>query len=163
MNHMATKLGALLGVPSRGLMIVIGLLLCVPLALAHEGATGVVKERMDLMDTQKDAMKVIGAMAKGQVPFDAAKAAAAAQEIETTAAKIPELFPEGTSGGHSEAKPEVWTQWDKFTGDAEGLEGAASDLVTALQAEAPDWKAKFKGVIDACKTCHKTFRMEDDD
>ena len=28
------------------------------LALAHEEATGVVKERMDLMDSQKDAMKV---------------------------------------------------------------------------------------------------------
>ena len=30
------------------------------LALAHEDATGVVKERMDLMDSQKDAMKVMG-------------------------------------------------------------------------------------------------------
>jgi len=162
MDHMATKLGALRGFSSRGLMIAIGLLLCVPLALAHEGATGVVQERMDLMDTQKDAMKVIGAMAKGQAPFDAAKAAEAAQEIETTSKKIPELFPEGTDGHPSEAKPEVWTQWDKFTADAEGLEGAASDLVMALEAEAPDWKAKFKGVIDACKTCHKTFRMKKD-
>lgn len=134
----------------------------VPLALAHEGATGVVKERMDLMDTQKDAMKVIGDMAKGTAPFDAAKAAGAAQEIEDTAKKIPELFPEGTGGHPSEAKPEVWERWDEFTADAEALEAAAKDLVMALEAEAPDWKAKFKGVIDSCKTCHKTFRMEDD-
>ena len=33
-------------------------------AFAHEGATGVVKDRQDLMDSQKDAMKVIGDMAK---------------------------------------------------------------------------------------------------
>jgi cytochrome c556 len=141
----------------------LALLAFVPLAFAHESATGVVKERMDLMDTQKEAMKVIGAMAKGTAPFDAAKAASAAQEIEDTAKKIPELFPEGTGGHPSEAKPEVWTKWDEFTADAEGLETAAKNLVMALEApEAPEWKAKFKGVIDACKTCHKTFRMEDD-
>ncbi|ODR98029.1 hypothetical protein AUC68_11020 [Methyloceanibacter methanicus] len=136
-------------------------LVFLPFALAaHEEATGVVKERMDVMDTQKDAMKVLGDMAKGKVPFDAAKAAAAAAEIETTAAKIPELFPEGTVGHPSEAKPEIWTQWDKFTGDAEGLETAAAALKTALEGDAPEWQAKFKGVVDACKTCHKTFRAE---
>ena len=141
----------------------LALLAFVPLALAQEGATGVVQERMDLMDSQKEAMKVIGAMAKGTAPFDAAKAAEAAGKIETTAKKIPELFPEGTGGHPSEAKPEVWTKWDEFTDDAEGLETAAKDLVMALEApDAPEWKAKFKGVIDACKTCHKTFRMEEE-
>ena len=132
-------------------------------AIAHEEATGVVKERMDLMDTQKDAMKVLGGMAKGKVPFDAAKAAAAAHEIEKTSTKIPDLFPEGTGGHPSEAKPEVWTQWDEFTADAEALTKAATALKVALEGEAPEWKAKFKGVIDACKTCHKTFRAEKKD
>lgn len=153
--------------PMRTLLLALALLAAIPMALAegthaHEEATGVVKERMDLMETQKDAMKVIGAMAKGTVPFDAGKAAAAVQEIETTAKKIPELFPEGTGGAPSEALPEVWTQWDRFTGDADGLTVAAKDLVTAFEGGAPDWKAKFKGVIDACKTCHKTFRAEDE-
>jgi len=154
--------------PMTALGLALALLAAASLALAegteaHEEATGVVKERMDLMETQKDAMKVIGAMAKGQVPFDAGDAAAAAKEIETTAEKIPDLFPEGTGGYPSEAKPEVWTQWDKFTGDADGLETAAKNLVMTLEGEAPDWKAKFKGVIDACKTCHKTFREEEDE
>jgi len=140
----------------------LALLVFVPLALAHEEATGVVKERMDLMDSQKEAMKILGAMAKGQVPFDATKAAEAAGEIEKTSKQIPELFPEGSGGHPSEAKPEVWTQWDEFTADAEGLETAAKSLIVAIEApEAPDWKAQFKGVIDACKTCHKTFRMEE--
>ncbi len=144
-------------------IIALALLAFVPLALAHEGATDVVKERMDLMDTQKEAMKVIGQMAKGKVPFDAAKAAEAAGEIERTSKQIPDLFPEGTGGHPSEAKPEVWTKWDEFTGDAEGLDTAARDLILALEAPgAPNWKVQFKGVIDACKTCHKTFRMEDE-
>jgi cytochrome c556 len=78
--------------------------------LAEDDATGAVKERMDLMETQKDAMKVIGAMAKAEAPFDSAKASAAAAEMKTTAAEIVDLFPEGTVGPPSKAKPEIWTQ-----------------------------------------------------
>lgn len=143
------------------LLVAFYVLAVTPVALvAHEDANGVVKERMDLMETQKDAMKVIGAMAKGEAPFDSVKAGKAAQKIETTAAEIVDLFPEGTLGPKSEAKPEIWTQWDKFTADAEGLEIAAKALKTSLADESPEWKAKFKGVIDACKACHKTFRAE---
>jgi cytochrome c556 len=156
---MTTRLSAERNVSTALTMSVLSLLFFVPLALAHEEATGVVKERMDLMKSQKEAMKVLGAMAKGQVPFDAPKATDAANEIEKTSKQIPELFPEGTGGHPSEAKPEVWTKWDEFTKDAEGLQTAAKDLVMALGA--PDWQAKFKGVIDACKTCHKTFRQEE--
>ena len=138
------------------------LLAFVPLALAHEEATGVVKERMDLMDSQKDAMKIIGLMAKGKTPFDAAKAADAARDIETTAAKIHELFPEGSAGGHSDAKDAIWRKWDEFTGDADALKTQAKALAAALETSAPDWKTGFKAVIDACKTCHKSFRAEKD-
>jgi cytochrome c556 len=75
------------------------------LALAHEGATGVVKERMDLMESQKEAMKVIGDMARGKKKFDAAAATKAANDISSTAKKIPELFPEGSGGGKSRRAP----------------------------------------------------------
>lgn len=144
-------------------LVAICVLLVSPYALfASEDAEGVVKERMDLMETQKEAMKVIGDMAKGKTPFDAAKASAAAEKIETTAAEIPDLFPEGTVGHPSEAKPEIWTEWDKFTADADDLEKTAATLKTALASESPDWQAKFKGVIDSCKACHKTFRAEKD-
>jgi len=134
----------------------------VTMAAAHEDATGVVKERMDLMEEQKAAMKVIGDMAKGKVPLDTKEAAEAALIIEVTAKKIPELFPEGTVGYPSEAKPEIWTQWHKFEGDADALAVAAKNLAAVLEANDGVWKAKFKDVIDACKACHKTFRAEDD-
>ncbi|WP_083239250.1 c-type cytochrome [Methyloceanibacter superfactus] len=140
----------------------LAVLAAMPLALAHEGATGVVKERMDLMTRQKDDMKIIGLMAKGKTKFDPAKAAAAARDIEETAAKIPDLFPEGTDGGHSDAKPEIWRKWDTFTGDADTLRTQAGALAAALDANAPDWKTDFQAVIDACKTCHKSFRAEKD-
>ena len=133
------------------------------LALAHEEATGVVKERMDLMDRQKDDMKVIGDMIKGKTPFDAAKAAEAAGDIGVTAKKIHELFPEGSGGeeNKSDALPSIWKNWDRFTANADDLGSAAEALATALGDSAnQDWKAAFQKVGEACKSCHEDFRAE---
>ena len=133
------------------------------LALAHEkGATGVVKERQDLMDQQKDDMKVIGEMIKGTKPFDATKAAASAHDITLTAKKIPDLFPKGGSMDKSDALPAIWEKWDRFTANADDLGKAAATLETALGDSAnQDWKAAFQKVGDACKSCHQDFRKKE--
>ena len=68
---------------------------------------------------------------------DDAKAAAAASEIENTAKKIPELFPEGTGGAPSEAKPEVWEKWAEFTADADELVKASNELVATMARSSP--------------------------
>ncbi|WP_158007833.1 cytochrome c [Methyloceanibacter marginalis] len=142
----------------------LALLAFVPLALAHEGATGVVKERMDLMDTQKDAMKVIGEMAKGKVPFDAAKAAEAAGEIERTSKQIPELLSGRDRRAPERGKARSLDQMARVHRRcARAGDGGQGPDPRARGPWAPDWKAQFKGVIDACKTCHKTFRMEEKD
>ena len=133
---------------------------CATLALAHEGATGVVKERMDLMDRQKDDMKIIGDMAKGNTPFDASKAAEAARDIGVTAKKIHELFPEGSLDKESEALPAIWKEWDRFTRNAEDLDRVANELAAALDDGNADWTGAFKKVSDACKACHQDFRAK---
>jgi cytochrome c556 len=131
-------------------------------SLAHEGAKGVVKERMDLMKSQKNAMKVIGDMAKGKKTFNAAKAAKAARNLETTTQKIPELFPKGSNGHPSEALEAVWTEWDRFTGDAHDAEAAAKALAAAVETSGQDWKAAFQAMTDACKSCHESFRAKEE-
>ena len=141
-------------------LIVVGL---ATLALAHEGATGVVKERMDLMKGQAKQMKLIGDMAKGKKKFDAAKAAAAAHDLGATTKKIPDLFPEGSNKHPSEALDAVWKEWDRFKGDAHDAEAAANALESALQASGQDWRAAFKKMTDACKACHESFRAEEEE
>ena len=104
---------------------------------------------------------VIGDMAKGKTPFDAAKAAEAARDISLTAKKIHELFPEGSEGGKSDALPAIWQEWDRFTGNAEDLESVANALAASLgDGAAQDWKAAFQKVTDACKSCHQDFRAK---
>jgi len=147
----------------RVLMVAaVGVATFATLALAHEGATGVVKERMDLMDSQKKDMKLLNDMAKGKTPFDAAKATAAAADLETTAKKIPDLFPEGSTGHPSEALPAIWEEWDRFKGDAKDLEDSANALSAALGAPGQhDWKPALQKVTDACKACHEDFRSKE--
>jgi cytochrome c556 len=131
------------------------------LALAHEGATGVVKERMDLMKGQQEDMKLLGDMAKGKVPFEAAKAAAAARDLNTTAKKIADLFPEGSNGHPSDALPAIWKDWDRFKGNANDLETSADALAASLDgAGDKDWKAALRQVTDVCKSCHEDFRAK---
>jgi cytochrome c556 len=131
------------------------------LALAHEGATGVVKERMDLMKRQQKDMKLIGDMARGKQQFDAVKATDAARDVVVTSKKISDLFPEGSNGHPSDAKDEIWQNWDDFTRHASDLAERADALAASLDASGgKDWKAAFQKVTDACKSCHKSFRAE---
>jgi cytochrome c556 len=125
-------------------------------AFAHEGATGVVKERMDLMKGQQKQMK-------GKKKFDAAKAAAAAQDLGKSTKKIPDLFPEGSNGHPSEALDAVCKEWDRFKGDAHDAEAAADELAKAVEASGGDWKGAFKKMTDACKSCHETFRAKEEE
>jgi cytochrome c556 len=118
---------------------------------------------MDLMKGQQKQMKLIGDMDKGKKKFDAAKAAAAAQDLGKSTKKIPELFPEGSNGHPSEALDAVWKEWDRFKGDAHDAEAAADELAKAVEASGGDWKGAFKKMTDACKSCHETFRAKEEE
>lgn len=142
-------------------LAMIGLAAFTTLALAHEGATGVVKERMELMKRQQSDMKLIGDMAKGKTPFDAAKATLAASDVATTAKKIQDLFPQGSDGHPSDALPAIWKEWDRFTGNAKELETSADALGAVLAGGNDGWKPAFQKLTDSCKACHETYRAKD--
>ncbi len=132
------------------------------IALAHSGATGIVKERMDMMGEIADGMKIIGGMIKGQKPFDADQASSAAESIAKHAATMPKLFPEGTATGTSEALPAIWQDWDEFVRIAGDMEMRASEL-TAKAADATavaDIRNEFSQVAQTCSACHQSFRQK---
>ncbi|WP_425045819.1 c-type cytochrome [Primorskyibacter sp. S87] len=102
------------------------------MAVAHSGATGVVKERMDGMDVMKDAVKVIAPMMKGQTAYDSATIKKAAQDIGKHAGQpLLTLFPEGSVHGPSEALPSIWEDWQAFVDLALRLEELADGLAAA--------------------------------
>ena len=85
-----------------------------PLLLAHGEATGIVKERMDLMDDMKAEMKKLSSIFKGQQDYNADLIRQAASVINRHSGEaITRLFPED-SLQHSEAKPILWQEWSRF-------------------------------------------------
>ena len=101
-------------------------------ALAHSGATGVVKERMDGMAAMQKAVKAVTPIMRGQVEYDAdaVRSFAAAVEMHSGEA-MTKLFPEGTGGKPSEAKDQVWSDWEEFESLAMNLETLGKALSKA--------------------------------
>lgn len=131
-------------------------------AFAHEGADGMVKERMDMMGEIGKGMKVIGEMIKGNVEFDPATAKAAALEIYGHATHMPDMFPEGSTEKPSEALPAIWENWEEFVALSDKLKVDAKQLgeLSGTSASVDEIKTQFGLVGKSCGSCHEKFRLK---
>ncbi|KAF0675760.1 c-type cytochrome [Profundibacterium mesophilum] len=103
-------------------------------ATAHNGATGIVLERMQGMSAMKKAVARIAPMMRGEQDYDAAAVASAAQVIGNHAGTaLTDLFPEDGSREKSLATDAVWTNWEEF----ERLSEQLARLAGALEQAAP--------------------------
>ncbi len=102
------------------------------LALAHGGATGIVKERMDGMMAMSKVVKSLSAMMRGDTEYDADAVKDGAAIIKSHAGEtLTALFPEGSASDESEAKPEIWSDWESFSAYAKQLSVFADGLAAA--------------------------------
>ncbi len=70
-------------------------------------------------------------------------------------------FAEGTGSGDTRAKPNVWTEGDKFKAAALKMQDEMAKLnVAAKSGNLDQIKAAFDPVGKACKACHDDFRKE---
>lgn len=131
------------------------------IVFAHEGAEGVVKERMDTMTGFGAQLKVLVTMIRGKEAFDSAKAAAAAQSISDYANSLVEYFPEGSDQQKSRAAPEIWAQWDEFTALIGQLKTRADRLnkVAANATQPSELSDGLTAIGNSCKSCHSQFRL----
>lgn len=112
--------------------------------------------RADLMRMQGMNAGILGKMAKGEEPYDLAKAEAAKAALIDTAAKIETVFAEqGGEDPASEAKPEIWANWEDFLVKAKGLGDAAAAMDVA---SAETIGAGMGAVGGACVACHEDYR-----
>jgi len=101
----------------------------------------------------------LGAMVNGKVPFDA-KVAAENADIVAAMSKLPwAAFGEGTDGGDTKAKAEIWKESAKFKESSDKLVSEATKLAAAVKTGNPDaLKTAFSATAGTCKSCHDTFR-----
>lgn len=84
-------------------------------ALAHSGATGLVKDRMQAMKEMQQAVKSVSPMMSGAAPYDAAAVRRAAAVFRRhSGAALTEDFPQGSTEAPSEALPAIWQDWNRF-------------------------------------------------
>jgi cytochrome c556 len=131
----------------------------VPLALAHDGATGVVKERMELMSMLGKTMKSLKAIIRNTDPIDPSTLSRSAEAIRGHSGQMAGLFPAGSYDKPSEALPVIDDRRQEF--DALFLELSDSAKRLAALAETPDrsaFAAWFRDTGRVCSNCHKIFR-----
>lgn len=129
-------------------------------AVGHESATGVVKERMELMKANGKAMKALAAMVKGQSPYNADQVRSLAKDLQTDSTQIPKLFPEGSLQPSSEALPTIWQNWTKFEDLAKRMGAASVTVAEAADGGVAAVAPAFGGLAKTCGACHTEFRKK---
>lgn len=127
--------------------------------LAHKGATGIVKERMDAMKSLKEDMKAISDMFRGRMPYKSDEVTWRADRIKAHGRDFERLFPSGSNSGPSEASPRIWSEWSRFMGQSADMTAAARRLMEAARKEAAA-RTAFGALGQTCRACHDDYRLE---
>jgi cytochrome c556 len=117
--------------------------------------------RRALMKANGDEAKIGVAMAKGETPFDLAKAQKMFDTFEDAARKMPALFPETSkTGGETAARAEIWQNMDDFKARFDKL-AADSKEAKASVKDLDSFKASFNTIgKNDCGGCHEKYRVK---
>ena len=108
---------------------------------------------------RKALMREDGGLMRQLNGLSGAEAVAALNTVLTNYGHIPDLFPEGSIVGDSEALPAIWENWDTFTGIVESGKTAATQAIAAAEAgDATAYAAALKTLGGTCGQCHQQFR-----
>jgi cytochrome c556 len=119
-----------------------------------------IASRKALMKANGDQAKIGAAMAKGEAPFDLAKAKAIFVTFAEAAEKVPNLFPENSkTGGETAAAARIWedtadfkARFVKFLTDAKAAGSDVKDFAS--------FKDTFSVVAKNCSGCHELYKIK---
>lgn len=140
--------------------LVATLLTSMPAAAQFQRPEQAIKYRQSAMALQGNHLGRVFAMAQGRVPFDA-KVAQEQIEIVATLNKLQfAAFIDGSDkGAPTRAKPEIWTEKDKFAAAIAKSQEDILKLVAAGRSGNLDQiKAAVGGVGQSCKACHDAYQ-----
>jgi cytochrome c556 len=124
-----------------------------------------VKARQGVMNYYQINLMTLGAMAKGDTPYDAAAAKVAADNIVAASnLDISMLWPQGSdNGAHpaTRALPAVWAEGSDIGAKSDAMKKAAVALAAAAGTDVEALKTGIDGLGAACTACHKSFRQAD--
>lgn len=121
-------------------------------------AAGEIEKREGLMKGIGGAMGALGAIAKGEKPYDAATVKAAVTTISANAKAFPDQFPAGSEGGSS--SPAIWQNFADFKAKSDKLSSDADMVLAQLPADQASVGAALKTLGADCSSCHQAYRVK---
>lgn len=138
-------------------VVATGALLSAPASAQFARAENAIDYRQAAFKLMSNHMGRLAAMAKGEQPFDATKAQASAQLIETLS-KLPwEAFPAGTDGAPAKLKGDLWKNADDFKSLQDRLVAETAKLPAAV-ASLEGLRKQVGATGASCKACHDKYR-----
>ena len=114
-------------------------------------------QRHEAMETVQESFKPLRAIAMKEAPFDAAVVKKNATTILEKLKEAHGLFPAGSGGGDSRAKPEIWTDATGFDQAMKEAQAAATALAAVTEEAA--YAPALKTLGGSCKNCHDMYRL----
>lgn len=146
------------------LLVVFSVGVAIAFAQAQDEEEPVLVYRQKLMAGQRASMGAIGDILKYKLPYSTSHIAVHAKNIHEFATLIPDAFEKEMAEGRTDAKPEVWSNWDDFLAKAKTLSEASAKL--AETAEGGDMRAvmqSVQGLGNACRGCHNEYRKPEEE
>ena len=138
-----------------GFILISSIVFITPL-LAHEGATGIVKERMDKFKMSKKMMQTIHKSIQNE---DFGTIEKSATTLHNWGKEMIRYFPEGSDVAPSEASADIWLDPDGFKKAVNNFELASLKLVdNCKEKNFHKTVVAFRGLARTCKGCHQKFR-----
>jgi cytochrome c556 len=133
--------------------------------LAGPAAAGkpedVVRYRQGMMRGLGWNVGAMGAMVKGDVPFDAGRFAFLAERAAVLAPMPLEGFTPETKDVKSNAKPKIWDNKADFEKRMKEMADAMSKLAEVSKGgDAGAMKAEFGESVKTCKGCHDEYQVK---
>ena len=124
--------------------------------LAHEGAKGIVKERMDKFKMSKKMMQTIHKSIQNE---NFGKIEKSATTLYNWSKEMIKYFPEGSDGAPSEASTDIWLDPEGFKKAINNFELASLKLINSSKEKDFDKTVdSFRNLARTCKGCHQKFR-----
>jgi cytochrome c556 len=119
-----------------------------------------IKYRQGILQAMGWNVGVLGAMAKGEIPYNKEQAIRSATFADELAAMPWDGFVAGSDqGAPTKAKPDIWKDKARFDKLAEALQAETPKLVAAAKTgELSQLRAALPAVGKACSNCHDDFR-----
>lgn len=147
---------------SKGkIYLAVAMLVSISLAYADDDPR---HERHEMMEGVRDAAKPLGRMLEGETEYDLDVVMTSLETFAEAGKTFGDLFPPGTeTGGGTEAAPAIWEDRAGFEEALVAWREATDAAVAAKPATLEDAEPLLGKVFGACKNCHDTYRIEEED